>query len=608
MTVRYEVFLADPHAHEFEVRMQTSIPAVGGIELTLPAWIPGSYMIRDFARNLLEIRAESDDGPLALSKTDKQTWLLQGKEGAVELTYRVYAYDLSVRSAYFDDTRAYFNGTSLFLRHIGEEGSQHEVLLGQGDAEWAKGWAVATGMPAVTTDEDGFGLYRCDSYEELIDYPFEIAALLRASFSVAGVGHDMVFVDARGMDAGRAGEHVAPICEEHVAMFGELPVESYVFMTLATADGYGGLEHRNSTSLVCKRSDLPYPKTQTIDKGYRTFLALCSHEYFHLWNVKRIRPQVFAESGLDAEVYTELLWAFEGITSYYDELALPRAGVIETDDYLDMLAPSLTRYYRTQGRHRQSIAESSFDAWTKFYKQDENAANAIVSYYNKGALVALGLDLLIRQRSDDSLCLDDLMRRLWKNYGKTGAGIPERGIESEVETLTGTPAGEFFDNYIYGTKELPLENWFAEFGVGLQRRGAKNAEDLGGFVAKDADNGDAPNGLQAMVSDKGGLLQIDRIINGGSAQRAGLAAGDSVVAVDGERCSKSNLAELLNRKAAGNEVEVVFFRRNLLRRTNMVLQQGADDTCDLFWLDELQLSARVLARKSAWLSSSRREQ
>lgn len=608
MTIEYQVTLADPLAHELEVRMQLVIPPGGKVSLTLPAWIPGSYMIRDFARNLLDVRAMDSAGDrLELQKTDKQTWVLRGTEGPAILTYRVYAYDLSVRSAYFDDTRAYFNGTSLFLCQNGQEARDHEVHLKPGGAECMEEWRVATGMPVIDIDPAGFGRYRCKGYNELIDHPFEIGNFSQADFHAAGVRHSMIFVDAEGMDVQRVSREVAPICSEHVAMFGELPVKNYLFMTLATSDGYGGLEHRNSTSLVCKRSDLPYPNTNKIDKGYRNFLALCSHEYFHLWNVKRIRPEVFAVSGLDAEVHTELLWAFEGITSYYDELALARSGVIEGDDYLDMLAPSLTRYYRTAGRHRQSVAESSFDAWSKFYKQDENAANAIVSYYNKGALIALGLDLLIRKRSDEQLCLDDLMRHLWQHFGKTGKGVPERGMEREIEKMIGESVSPFFADYVYGTEELPLQDWFADFGVGLQRRGAKNTEDAGSFVAESTPEGATRHVLQATLSEKNGLLQIARVSKGGCAEQAGLSAGDVLLAIDGERCGKGNLESLLNRKAAGSNVDIAFFRRDLLRHGTLALQKQAEDTCDLFWLDESQLPAVVCARKKAWLSSSRKE-
>ena len=607
MSIRYQVRLADPNRHEFEVSIIFETDGVQDVTLTLPAWIPGSYMIRDFARNLLDIRAQDQQGEgLALDKTDKQSWRLTARPGLNRVTYRVYAFDESVRSAYFDNTRAYFNGTSLFLRVVGKENGTHLLDIERPQVAAASSWRVATSMPALQVDDRGYGSYQCSNYDQLVDHPLEIADFGGAGFDLNGVDHQLVFVDAPAVDAERIAKDVAPICAEHAAMFGELPVERYLFMTLATAAGYGGLEHRDCTSLVCKRSDLVYPNTTGIEKGYRTFLALCSHEYFHLWNVKRIRPGVFAAGGLDAEVHTELLWAFEGITSYYDELALARAGVIDRNDYLDMLAPSLSRYLRNPGRLRQSVAESSFDAWTKFYKQDENAVNAIVSYYNKGALVALGLDLLIRTRSNDALTLDDLMRRLWQVYGKTGMGVPERAIEKDLAEMLAEPVEDFFSAYVYGTDELPLEGWLAQLGVGLVRRAAVNAKDQGGYVEKPTEAKDAPVSLQAMFEDKQGSVQLTRVTQDGSAQLAGLAPGDQLLAIDGERCTAANLPELLNRKRPGEQVTVTYFRRSLLKQTSLTLSAAADDTCDLYWLDSQQLENPVVSRREAWLSSSRR--
>jgi len=606
MTIRYQVNLADPEAHEFEIVLSFRASPGTPTRLTLPAWIPGSYMIRDFARNLLDLRAHDSEGALLpVRKTDKQTWLLGELAGQVQVSYRVYAFDESVRAAYLDNTRAYFNGTSLFLRVIGAEQALHEVQVVAPGAAALRGWQVATSMPAVAMDAAGFGTYQAEGYTRLIDHPFEISAHAATGFDLQGVRHDMVFVDAPGVDLERITADVAPICGEHVAMFGDLPVTRYLFMTLATAGGYGGLEHCESTSLMCKRSDLPYPNTTKIDKGYRTFLALCSHEYFHLWNVKRIAPAVVAAADLAGEAHTELLWAFEGITSYYDELALPRAGVIARDDYLDMLAPAVTRYLRNPGRLRQSVAESSFDAWTKFYKQDENAPNAIVSYYNKGALVAFGLDLLIRTRSDDRLSLDDLMRLLWRKYGQPGQGVPERAIEQELAELLGSPVDRFFADYVYGTEELPLEAWFAGFGVGMRRRSAKDAADQGGFGATPQEPATTPAVLLATTEEQAGVLRLTRVLAGGAAQQAGLCPGDQLLAIDGERCTEANLFELLRRKPLGEAVELSYFRRDRLQQVLLPLLPAPPDTCDLYWLDEAQLAPAVRARRESWLRSAR---
>ena len=601
--IRYQLLDFDLHAHEFVVRMHVPAPVSAGDRLQLPAWIPGSYMIRDFARNITEISARDDRGPFALEKIDKQTWALGDCTGELVLDYRVYAFDLSVRSAFLDQTRAFFNGTSLFLQLPGRIDSPWELLIPRPAAAASGDWRVATSLPAADVDAHGFGLYAGQGYDRLADCPVEIAEFVDAEFEVAGVPHRFAVTQGGRFDLERICSDVGKICAEHAGIYGELPVSRYTFLTLATADGYGGLEHCDSTSLICKRSDLPAPGLGAPDKGYRQFLGLCSHEYFHLWNVKRIRPARLASADLGAEVYTELLWAFEGITSYYDELALVRAGVLAVEGYLDLFATTVTRLLRTPGRARQSVAESSFDAWTKFYKQDANAPNAIVSYYTKGALVAFGLDVLLRVESGDRLSLDDLMRRLWVNYGKTGTGIPERGIEREVAALLGRSPDDYFMPYVYGTEELPLQDWFGALGIGFRARAAKDPSDQGGNRAEPPE--DLPGvSLGARYEQQANGLRLAQVVAGGPAERAGLAPNDLLVAVDGERVTDANITALLARMA-GEAAEVHYFRRDRLAVTHLVDVAPATDTCDLWLLPEASLDSEVLARRSAWLGSGR---
>lgn len=603
--LHYRISLDFPDRHEFAVTLGFTNEEQVETRLTLPAWIPGSYMVRDFAKHLNDVEAEANGDVLAIRKLDKQTWLIPAVSGEITVSYKVYAWDESVRTAYFDRTRAFFNGTSLFLRVVGREQSPHQVYLQRPAFEEAGAWTVAATMPEVDVDDAGYGLYQTDNYQQLIDYPFEVGDLRRSAFELGDITHEMVYVDAPGADIERVSKDLKPILAEHVSMFGELPIGQYLFMTLATANGYGGLEHPDSTALICKRSDLPYANTKNADKGYRQFISLCSHEYFHLWNVKRIRPQLLKDANLSTEVNTELLWAFEGITSYYDELALPRAGFLSASEYLDMLAPSVTRYLRNAGRSRQSVAESSFDAWTKFYKQDEDAPNAIVSYYNKGALVALGLDLWIRSNSDDQQCLDDLMRRLWLHYGKTDKGIPERGIELEISEMLGKCPQSFFDAYIYGTTELPLEAWFAAFGVAMHKRTAKALSDTGGYVADYKADQAMPVSLGARVSDAGGLVRFDAVFTDGAAQTAGVSPGDLLIALDSERCTKENLSELLSRYVPGDEVELALFRRDRLQQLRLVIQAAPVNTCDLSLIDESELTEEIQQRRRRWLASVR---
>ena len=600
--VAYEIIYFDVDTHEFHVRMQ--IHANQGREhvLRMPAWIPGSYMIRDFARNVTEIAARERPGIVPIRKLDKQTWLLEAKSPDVTVDYRVYAFDLSVRSAYLDRTRAFFNGTSLFLAPDDREDLDWQLTINRPDAEACSDWLVATTLPAVNVDGRGFGRYAGHGLALLYDCPVEIGVFERAEFTVRGVPHSLVISEGGHYDIQRIASDLEPICAEHAAMFGELPITRYLFLTLATADGYGGLEHRDSTSLICKRSDLPRAGLGEPDKGYRQFLGLCSHEYFHLWNVKRIRPSRLASADLGTEVHTELLWAFEGITSYYDELALARAKVIDEDAYLDMFAATVTRVIRGSGRLRQSVAESSFDAWTKFYKQDENAPNSIVSYYAKGALVAFGLDIAIRQLSADRLSLDDLMCELWRRHGRPAIGVQERSIEGVVNEVVGQSFDDFFARYVYGTEELPLAEWFAAVGVGFRLRPAADVEDLGGNRAEPLRESAGP-ALGARYDTRPEGLRIVQVLTGGAAQAAGLCAGDLLIALDGERVTASNLADLLQR-AARESVEIHYFHRDRLNCAQMPVRQAPNDTCDLWRLSGDKVSPEAFARRTSWLRSN----
>lgn len=603
-TLTYEIRAFDLLAHEFVLRLRLAETALTGRHLTLPAWIPGSYMIRDFARNVTAIGAHDANGAVTLTKIDKQTWRIGDCGAEVVIDYRVYAFDLSVRGAYLDHTRAYFNGTCLFLALEGHPDASWELILRPPVGGSAEGWQVATALPARDTDERGFGLYAGDQYACLIDCPVEIGVFQGADFAVGDVPHHFVVSEGGRFDIQRICRDIAAICREHVAMFGELPVDKYTFLTLATHDGYGGLEHRDSTSLMCKRSDLPSPGLAKPDEGYRRYLGLCSHEYFHLWNVKRIRPARLAEVDLSAEAYTELLWAFEGITSYYDELALARSGVLTAEDYLDLFATTVTRVLRNPGRARQSVAASSFDAWTRFYKQDENAPNAIVSYYTKGALVAFGLDMTLRGASADRMSLDDLMRRMWQRYGTSGRGVPERSIEQEAAALLGAPLDDFFEQYIYGTDELPLQAWFAKVGIGQCLRPAKNDEDLGGYrTVVEPDHVPVPPALGVRFEAQPAGLRLLQVIAGGAAQLAGLAPGDLLVAVDGERVTATNVGGLLQRMD-GEPADVHYFRRDRLAVTRLPMLAAPADTCDLWLLPADKLDSTVLARRAAWLRSN----
>ena len=599
--IHFLVQVPEPAHHRIRITLTAGVQGEP-LTLALPAWIPGSYMIRDFARNIVKMTARVDGRAVPVERLDKQTWRVAGVSGFLAVDYSIYAHDLSVRGAHVDDSHAYFNGTSVFLRLRGMEAFPHGVRIEQPGSPAAEQWRVATTLPPVAVDARGFGEYRADSYAALIDYPVEIAEGAETRFNVDGVEHRMFFTGRHRADLGRVGADVARICEVHGKLFGmPLPIEQYLFLVTVVGDGYGGLEHCDSTSLICSRGDLPRPGNGEVNDGYRRFLGLCSHEYFHLWNVKRIRPERLASSDLSSEAYSELLWAFEGITSYYDDLALVRAGVITRDAYLEMLGRNVTRLMRGSGRHLQSVAESSFYAWTKFYKQDENAPNAVVSYYVKGGLVALGLDVRLREVSGDQTCLDDLMRALWERYGMTGIDVPEDGIESLAAELAGRDLGDFFGAYVHGTGELPLADWLAALGVGMRLRPARDPGDAGG-LGSGGDETPPPRPVlgAAWIADNG-AARLTQVSDGGAAQAAGLSPGDIVLAVDGLRAGADSLAERVAACPPHEPVTIHAFRRDELKTFRVLPQPAPPDTCELWLLADDFLYPAARARRDRWL-------
>ena len=596
--IRYQIKPSSPEAHIFQVEILIPEPDPIGQSLSLPAWIPGSYMIRDFAKNIIGITASCREKKLGIKQLDKQCWKTDPVDEPVSIKYEVYAWDLSVRMAHLDQTHGYFNGSSLFLEVDGEERLPCQVEILRPTGELYKGWQVATTLRISDCDNDGFGLYEADSYSDLIDHPVEMGSFSLSEFCVGEVKHEVAITGRHAADELRFCSDLEKICSQQAKFFADLPVDRYLFQIFVVDKGYGGLEHRNSTSLICSRDDLPVCNQSEVSESYRKLLALCSHEYFHLWNVKRIRPAIFKQSDLQKEVYTTQLWVFEGVTSYYDELMLVRAGVIDQNSYLDLLAQTVTRVIRGAGRFKQTLEESSFNAWTKFYKQDENAPNSIVSYYTKGALVACSLDLKIRIETEGLLSLDSVMRAFWQKYGQADIGVPENGFEKLAHQVTGLDLKPFFDSALRGTEELPLSRQLSDFGVELIRRAAKNANDKGGFSEKKLEVKQQPSlGVKFSPSGEAKVLQV---FDGGAAQHCGLSAGDVLMAINGLRVDSSNVEKLILKMAAGEHIELHAFRRDELMRFEAILQMSEMNTCEISLIENAPDTA--VNRRKAWLN------
>lgn len=593
--IHYSIIPKDLGGHLFEVSVKVENPDPGGQLFALPAWIPGSYMIREFARNIVRIGAESDGKKISLVKRDKHTWQAAPCNGVLTLHYEVYAWDLSVRAAHLDQTHGFYNGSSVFLRVIGYEHLPHIVDIRRPDFEACEAWRVVTAMPELKAKRYGFGAYAASNYDELIDHPVEMGDFELATFKAYGVPHDIAITGrVPNLDIARLLADLKKICEAHIELFEpktkRAPVERYVFMVYAIGDGYGGLEHRASTALICSRGDLPVRGKKEMSDGYRSFLGLCSHEYFHTWNVKRIKPAEFAPYDLQSEAYSSLLWLFEGFTSYYDDLMLVRSGVIDQADYCKPLAKTINGVLRCSGRTKQSVAESSFDAWIKYYRQDENAPNAIVSYYAKGSLVALALDLTIRIQTRGKKSLDDVMRVLWQRYGRDfysargGRGIAEVEVEALFDEVSGLKLKRFFDRHVRGTEDLPLAKLLVAFGVAFTDSRKDGKPGLGVRTVRDGND-----------------CKLANVYESGAAHRAGLSAGDVLIALDGVRVTAANLEALLLRYQAGDTVLVHAFRRDELMAFQAVLKQGDVPNVSL----ELQPKPAAAAQaRSRWLGGN----
>lgn len=522
--IRYRIACADRHAHLFAVTLQIDAPAAGQA-VSLPAWIPGSYLVREFAKNLQGLQARQGRRPVPIRQVDKATWHIDCVAGKpLELSYEVCAYDNSVRTAWLDADRGFFNGTSLCLRVEGQTGEPHALeVLAPPAAKGEARWQCATSLAPVSVDRHGFGRYRAAGYDELADSPVEMGAFWSAEFDVCGVPHRFVVAGApASFDGDRLIADTRAVCEAemrfwHGAKVGKRggpkpPHDRYVFMLNAVDDGYGGLEHRHSTALICARRDLPRHGTVRQAEGYTTLLGLISHEYFHTWNVKRLRPAEFASYDYTRENYTELLWFFEGFTSYYDDLLLRRAGCIDDAAYLRLVNKTINQVQQTPGRQVQSVAQASFDAWVKYYRQDEQTPNSTVSYYTKGALVALCLDLTLRAEGRGTL--DDVMRHLWKTSGD-GGPVSEQDIAHALQAVGGRSFAAELSKWVHGTGELPLADLLRAHGVAVLDDPAQRAQELG-----------------LRVAETSGSVQVKVVLRGGAAEKAGFAANDEWLGIE----------------------------------------------------------------------------
>ncbi|MEH2006781.1 M61 family metallopeptidase [Nostoc sp.] len=539
--IHYLVAMSQPETHLFEVTLHLLDYPSPILDLKLPVWTPGSYLVREYAKNLQDFVAFAEDKPLPWRKISKNHWQVD-KIDVSELTvrYRIFANELSVRTNHLDPSHGYFNGAALFFRIPGWENRPIRITIVPPRREWL----VTTALPPIAEETNTF---LAGDFDTLVDTPFEIGLHQLYKFEVLGKPHELAIWGQGNFQTQRLIADIQKIVQVEAKMFGGLPYERYVFLLHLFSQAFGGLEHKNSCSLIYHRFGF-----RAQDK-YDRFIQLVAHEFFHLWNVKRIRPKALEVFDYDQENYTPSLWFCEGTTSYYDLLIPLRAGIYDVKSYLNNLGKEITRYEMTPGRKVQPASESSFDAWIKLYRPDANSGNSQISYYLKGEMVSLLLDLLIRSTHDNQRSLDDVMLKMWQQFGQAEIGYTPEQLQEVIESVAGINLTDFFKRYIDGIDDLPWNQYLKPFGLQLV-----------------ADQQEEPY-LGVRINTENGREIIKFVETGSPAQIKGIDAGDELLAIDGIKVMGNSLSDRLKDYQPNDTIEVTVFHQDELRTYSITL-------------------------------------
>ncbi len=545
--IKYTLSMPEPHTHYFEVEMEVQGARKKYIDFKMPVWAPGSYLVREFSKNVEGFEATDKSGKaVRAEKTSKNTWrVYSNKADLVRVKYKVYAFEMSVRTSFLDASHGYVNGTSMFMYPDGYQ-KEDGTLVVKPYNGWSK---VSTGLKST-----GNFTYTFPNYDILADSPLEIGNHEVLQFTAKGVPHEIAMYGEGNYDPERLTADMKKITEEAITVMGELPVDRYVFIVHNLQRGGGGLEHLNSTTLQTTRW------SYGTESGYTGFLSLVAHEYFHLWNVKRLRPYPLGPFNYDEENYTTMLWVSEGITSYYDDLITRRAGMMTPQRYLDVVAGSISSVENTPGNKVQTVSESSFDAWIKYYRRNENSNNAEVSYYTKGGVMGQLLNMEIMKSTKGEKSLDDAMRYMYnKYYKKLDRGYTEKEFREAVELTAGKKMDAFFRDYINGTKTPDYNSYFEAAGLRLVNvnEGSKEAS------------------WGATTSQSGGRVVITGVARGTSAWNGGLNVNDEIIAVDGYR-AEGDVKNMIAGRPVGEKVQVLVSRDGKLITLEIPLVQDTN--------------------------------
>jgi predicted metalloprotease with PDZ domain len=546
----YEIAMPEPNRHLFDVTFSATGPLPDTVDVRMPVWSPGSYLVREYARNVQDLEVRSPSGRrLDFEKVSKHTWRIPRAADGFTFAFKLYANELTVQSAHLDNTHGFIHTPAVCPYVEGYLGHPCEVTVTP-----YEGWRVATGLRPVRGAENRF---RAEDYDELADCPIECGDFAHATFTAGGRRHHVVVSGGGAFDLKQLTRDTKRIVETELEFWGGAPYQDYTFICHVYPNARGGLEHRNSTVLGIGSFRF-HPRKEYEEN----VLALIAHEFFHTWNVKRIRPAALGPFDYTQENYTRLLWVFEGITSYYDHLFVLRSGLTTPKRYLKVVADQIATLERTPGRLHQSLSESSFDTWIKFYRQNEHTPNSGISYYLKGELVSLLLDLHLREKTAGKASLDDVMRDLWRRYGEDPRGIEEDEFERVAEEVSGLDLGRFFKHAVHSTRELDFEAALEPFGLRLVKKPK----------GEKGENGEGPTPwLGVETETKDGLVSIKHVLESSPAAEAGLDAGDMLLAFDGYRISPDTYSRRLRGMEPGAEVEVSIFRRDRLEAVRLKL-------------------------------------
>ncbi|MGK7940370.1 MAG: M61 family metallopeptidase [Crocosphaera sp.] len=539
----YYVKMTQGHCHLFDVSLNIENWSDPTLNLKMPVWTPGSYLVREYSRHIQDFKAVSQDKQQKLlsQKINKNHWRVETKEVEnILINYRVFANELTVRTNHLDSSHGYFNGAALFYYIPGLENCPITVEIVLPNSSWK----ISTALPAVKETANQF--YAQD-FDSLVDSPFEIGTQAIYSFEVLGKPHEYSIWGTGNINPHKLIEDTKKIIETEAQLFGGLPYDNYLFILHLTHNSFGGLEHKNSCSLIYSRFNF-----KDTDK-YNRFLQLVAHEFFHLWNVKRIRPKALEKFDYDQENYTPSLWFSEGTTSYYDMLIPLRAGIYDGKKFLEILGKEITRFLSIPGRKVQPLSESSFDAWIKLYRRDANSDNSQISYYLKGELVSLLLDLLIRAKYQNQRSLDNVMGQMWEQFGKTEVGFTPHQLQRVIESVADMDLQSFFNLYIDSIEELPFNKYLDPFGLKVK----PILEEIPYLGIK--------------VQSENNKEIIKFVAKGSPASLEGIDPEDELLAINGIRVKAEQLNQRLKEYQTGEIISLTLFHQDELRTFSVTL-------------------------------------